>query len=218
MIFYSFINPVRNFFDFFWFKVLFAFYVVVSKNARGVKLNLASGYQAIPGYLSCDVFRGVDLRLDMSKAKLPFSANSLSTVVCTSAINYITYEEARSLIRDIYRALETGGVCRMSVQDLDLLVKYYYENNEAFFNQLNSDGTNRFPGHTIADKFNNWFHGFYSNGHACKYVYNFESLKELFVEAGFKTIERRSYLDSRLANIDLIDNRADQMFFLEAVK
>lgn len=202
----------------FLLKLLFVYYTFHYKKSRHLKINLASGNQIIPGYLSSDVFRGVDLRLDLSKSKLPFPSGSVDSIICTSGINYITYGEARLLIKEIHRVLNDGGVCRMSVQDLDLLIKYYYENNTDFFNQKSADGTERFPGFDIADKFNNWFSGFYANGHSCKYVYNYESLKHLFVDGGFRTVERKAYLESRLDNINLIDNRADQMFFLEAVK
>jgi hypothetical protein len=49
-------------------------------------------------------------------------------------------------------------------------------------------------------------------------VYDFESLSVLFTKAGFSTVEERPFQKSRLAQVELFDNRPDQMFFLEAVK
>ena len=40
----------------------------------------------------------------------------------------------------------------------------------------------------------------------------------LFKMAGFSVVEKRAFQESRLEDIEMIDNRPDQMFFLEAVK
>lgn len=211
-------NLLRNLINFFWFKFLFIYYRLTLKNKKNLKINIGAGNQKIAGYLSCDVLKGSDLRLDLSISKLPFDSAAVDVIICTSAINYITYKECELLIKEMFRVMRPGAIARVSVQDLDLLVKYYHENNTEFFSQKNSDGSDRFPGDIIADKFNNWFTGFYSNGHSCKYVYNFESLKNIFIKNGFSLVERTNYLESRLDKIAEIDNRADQMFFLEAVK
>jgi hypothetical protein len=70
----------------------------------------------------------------------------------------------------------------------------------------------------MGDKFNAWFYGYQIGNNSCQYVFDYESLACLFQEAGFSVIERKDYLDSRLPNIELIDNRPEQMFFLEAIK
>jgi len=49
-------------------------------------------------------------------------------------------------------------------------------------------------------------------------VYDFESLALLFKNAGFRTVEQKKYRESVLADIEKIDNRPEQMFFLEATK
>lgn len=215
---HKYFNHARSLINFFWFKFLFIYYRFIFKNKKNLKINIGAGNQKIAGYLSCDVLKGSDLRLDLSKSKLPFDFASVEVIICTSAINYITYKESELLVKEMLRVLRPGGIARIGVQDLDLLVQYYHESNTEFFNQKNSDGSDRFPGDVIADKFNNWFTGFYSNGYSCKYVYNFESLKNIFIKNGFAQVERKNYLESCLEEIAEIDNRADQMFFLEAVK
>lgn len=196
---------------------LFHFYKIKFKKSKNLKINLGSGYQKVPGFISVDIAKEVDVCLDLGRGELPFQTASVDIAVCTSMINYISYDQAAKLIKEIYRILRVGGVCRMSVQDLDLLIKYYYEKDNFFYQKL-SDGRDRFLGRTIADKFNNWFFGFESNGSPCRYVYNFESLKLLFLDAGFMLVERKNFLESSIDNIALIDNRSDQMFFLEAIK
>ena len=69
-----------------------------------------------------------------------------------------------------------------------------------------------------ADKFAAWFYGYETAGGGCKYFYDYDSLAYLFRSAGFAVVEKRGYLDSRLPDVPAIDNRPDQMFFLEATK
>ena len=52
----------------------------------------------------------------------------------------------------------------------------------------------------------------------CEYFYDFDSLAYLFRDAGFSLVERKAYRESRLPEVGLLDNRADQMFYLEALK
>ena len=55
-------------------------------------------------------------------------------------------------------------------------------------------------------------------GMPCRYFYDYDSLAYLFKEAGFPIVEQKQFRESRLKDIELIDNRPDQMLFLEAVK
>lgn len=182
-----------------------------------LKVNLCCGDQRIPGYLGIDYGGSVDLKLDLQKGRLPFNANSLDVVVCVSAINYFTHARGQEIINEVYRILKPGGIARFSVQDLEIIARRYVEKDLSFFFQKLSDGRDRFEGATLGDKFAAWFYGHVAVG-PCKYFYDYDSLAHLFITAGFSVVERMGYMDSRLEHIELIDNRPDQMFFLEAVK
>jgi SAM-dependent methyltransferase len=182
------------------------------------KLNLACGNQRVSGYFGIDLVAGADLRLDLARMDLPFPALSVDEVVCMSAINYFTRARAQQLVREVHRVLRAGGVCRMGVQDMKLLAERYVRGDREFFFQKLADGRDRFEGPTIGDKFAAWFYGYAVGAHRCEYFYDFDSLAHLFREAGFGVIERKAFRESRIAEVELLDNRADQMFFLEAVK
>jgi MoaA/NifB/PqqE/SkfB family radical SAM enzyme/predicted SAM-dependent methyltransferase len=183
-----------------------------------IKINLCSGPRKIDGYINIDITPNSDLVLDLEENLLPFEDNSVDQLICMSAINYFSRERAIEIIKDVYRVLKTGGIVRFGVQDLQLLAKKYLEKDEKFFFEKLDNGQDRFPGDTFADKFNEWFYGFPSLGKHCKYVYDYNSLAFLFNKSGFDVIEQREYLDSRLDEVELIDNRPEQMFFLEAIK
>lgn len=182
------------------------------------RINLCCGPQRIPGYCGIDVDTGADLVMNLSKRDLPFKSGSLEAVVCTSGINYFSRARARELVRETYRVLKPGGVARFSVQDMEAIARRYVEKDTDFFFQKLPSGRERFEGPTLGDKFAAWFYGYVSNGHPSRYFFDYGSLSLLFKQAGFSQIEKRDYMSSRLEYIEQIDNRPDQMFFLEAVK
>jgi len=185
---------------------------------KAQKVNLCCGLQKIPDYVGIDFVGRVDLLLNLGKGALPFSANSLDSVVCTSAINYFTRDRGQEIINEVYRVLKTGGVARFSSQDMESIARRYVEKDYNFFFQKLPDGQDRFEGPTLGDKFAAWFYGYAIKGIACQYFYDYDSLAHLFKEAGFSLVEKKEYQRSRLDHIELIDNRPDQMFFLEAIK
>ncbi len=183
------------------------------------KINLCSGTLHLDGYCNIDVDEGSDLILDLNKKLLPFADSSAEVVVCMSAINYFTHMRGAEIIADVYRVLKPGGISRFGTQDLKLIAEKYVANDKEFFFQKLSDGTDRFVGDTMADKINSWFYGYPSGkGAVCKYFYDYEALAALFVKAGFSVVERKAYGESRIPEVMKIDNRPEQMFFLEAIK
>jgi hypothetical protein len=118
----------------------------------------------------------------------------------------------------VYRVLKPGEIARFGVQDMENIARKYVDKDASFFFQRLPDGRERFEGPTIGDKFAAWFYGYVIKGVSCRYFYDYESLAFLFTNAGFRIVEKKPYLVSRLDHIDLIDNRPDQMFFLEAIK
>lgn len=182
------------------------------------KINLCCGPQKVPGYLGVDFGGDPDLRLDLAKYDLPFESNSLTAVICISAINYFKRARAQEIVHEVHRILKAGGVARFGVQDMESIAKRYIQKDEEFFFQRLPNGEERFEGPTLGDKFAAWFYGYATKGIPCQYFYDYDSLAHLFKTAGFSVVERRMFRESRLENIHMIDNRADQMFFLEAIK
>lgn len=182
------------------------------------RLNLCCGQRKIAGYIGVDIYGDADLAFDLASYDLPYEDESMDAVVCMSGINYFTRTRAQGVIHDIYRVLRKGGIARFGVQDMNAIAKRYVDKDATFFFQKTDSGNDRFEGPTLGDKFAAWFYGYVTPGGPTRYFYDYDSLALLFREAGFSAIEKRSYQDSRLDNISEIDNRPEQMFYLEAVK
>lgn len=182
------------------------------------RINLAAGDQRLPGWLSIDLSGDVDLKLDLAQQDLPFADASVEAVACVSAINYFTHSRAEELVRETHRVLRPGGVARFAVQDLRRLATQYVAGDRSLFDQKTADGRDRFPGETLGDKFAGWLYGYPTLGGPCRHIYDYESLARLFSRAGFREVAERGYRESLLPDVALLDNRPEQMFFLEAVK
>lgn len=182
------------------------------------KINLC-GSARIGDFYNIDLSPQADLVIDLEKKLLPFRDNSVDTVVCISAINYFSKKRGKEIIADIFRILNAGGIARFGTQDFfEICLKYVNSEKDFFFQKL-PNGKERFKGKTVAEKINEWFYGYKTiGGKHCKYFYDFETLALLFKEAGFSKIEKKNYMESLIPEISQIDNRSDQMFFLEAIK
>jgi predicted SAM-dependent methyltransferase len=182
-----------------------------------IKLNLCCGSVKLPGFVNVD-FLDADIIVDLELDLLPFPDSSVDTLVCISAINYFSRERAQQILNDMHRVLRPGGVLRIGVQDLQVLARKYLERDTDFWFEKRADGSDRYPGATFAEKFTAFFDGFPIADKRCKSLYDFETLGRMVLAAGFGAAEQRSFLDSRIVGIEQIDNRPEQMFFLEAVK
>lgn len=181
-------------------------------------VNLCSGSTTLPGWCNIDCGGNPDIIINLETHLLPFPDNCIDYLACISAINYFTFERGRKIIRDVYRVLRPGGVARFASQDLQVLSAHYLQRNVDFWFEKLTNGKDRFPGETFAEKFNAFFTDFLAHGHGCKVVYDYETLENIFCNCGFEYIEKTTFKQSRLPDIDLLDNRPEQMFFLEAIK
>ncbi|GEM_PF-112065 len=190
----------------------------MANGAAPKMINLCCGPVRLPGFVNIDITPGGDIQLDLERELLPFPDESMDAVICISAINYFSYRRGAEIIKDVFRVLKPGGVARFATQDLRILAGNYLDRTSVFYHEKLADGRDRFPGKTVADKFNEFFYGFCSGNKHCNYVYDYESLAVHFREAGFGVIEQKEYRNSRIPGADTFDNRPEQMFFLEAVK
>ena len=180
------------------------------------KLNLCSGPIILEDYINLDISPNSDIILNLENQNLPFNNNRFKVVICMSAINYFEKHRAIEILNDVYRVMANDGILRISTQCLDKLLGYYMDKDEKFFNQKNEQNLARFPGKNKAEKLLNWFYGFdTAEGHKTKYIYNHEILSDILKEIGFRNITNNNFLESKLPDINKIDNRADQCFFID---
>lgn len=95
-----------------------------------MNLNLGSHQLMLPGFLNLDIepltappgmaFRQWDLRWG-----LPSDCRPVTFVNASHVLEHFPWTEAVSLVRAVHRVLQSGGVFRVAVPDLRLLVDAY---------------------------------------------------------------------------------------------
>lgn len=183
---------------------------LLKKIVFGLKLAPASYNKPWPKNL-----RLINLRKDF-----PFESNSVDFIFTAHFIEHLQKYEAVHLFKECHRTLKKGGIIRILVPDLDIVAKQYLDNknklkrveilNNHFWGILPKQDTPP----TLHDKVLNFF----SRGH--NWLYNYEYMKKILMLGGFdaKNISRGKFKQSKVPNVDFLDNHPDHSLIVEAIK
>lgn len=198
--------------------------------ASEIRLNIGCGTAGIPGWVNIDnspsillsrlpfgkqIFQTPNwpsdvLRADVRK-RIPFPNTSVSCVYSSHTFEHFTYEESRAVASECFRVLKPGGILRIVVPDLEILVRDYLDGqsdplaSHKFISRLLLKASIREIVHAGAHH---------------KQMFDERSLAHMLREAGFVRPERRSFGSSRIVGIKEIEleSRRSESLYLEAVK
>jgi hypothetical protein len=144
--------------------------------------------------------RGIECR-DVRKG-LGCATNTAAVVYTSHLIEHLGRNDARALLADAHRALSPGGICRVVTPDLAALVAAYRQSKASGA----LDAGDRFIAATLLTQPETSAQGSPAHGwylartafHFHKWLYDAESLRALFIEAGFTEPRVCAYLESRI--------------------
>jgi len=190
-----------------------------------VKLNLGSFRDTI-GYdwtnidilpiqqyiIASHKFRQWDLRRG-----IPYPDNSVDLIRMSHLIEHLTLEEAKNLLKEVYRTLKPSGVARISTPDAKIIIRHYQSQDMSFFNQIQPPEYIQAP--TEGERLSRLlFSGDYSH----KAVYDFGMLQNFLENAGFQPnkIYRVSpgFSNSDVMRIETEDQHVEISLTAEAIK
>ena len=98
-----------------------------------MKLHLGCGNIIIPNFINVDItpLPGVDVVDDVSTLT-KFESNSVELIYACHVLEHFGHEEILPILKRWWDVLKSGGELRISVPDLDRIVKIYYDNWEHF--------------------------------------------------------------------------------------
>lgn len=167
---------------------------------------------------------------------LPFGDNEVDYIFTSHFVEHIKYYRVLDLLREMYRVLKKGGVTRISVPDISIITKKYLNKDKNFFEKNSDAGWNKeysLDGSILlGDAFCSFFYSYYAKNYQGKFferllnifvrphewLYDFESLKDLFLRAGFNDVIKRSYREGKVPDIDKLDAHSDESLYIEAKK
>jgi len=132
---------------------------------------------------------------------IPFVDNCADFIYCSHLLEHLTRQQGNNLVKEIYRVLKKGGILRVVVPNLSTAVNLYFSGEKDKALKLFYDGTdagNEFSRH--------------------KWMYDFETLRSLLQDNGFKNTECCEYQRGKMPDIHVLDNRPETSLYVEAVK
>ncbi len=140
-----------------------------------LRLHLGCGERHLDGYVNIDFRKTCATDLVCDIRRLPYPSGSVAAIETYHVIEHLARHDFPKALGVWYQMLVVGGRLIIECPDFDGAVKEYVEGNEKRIDNI--FGLQRFP------------------GDAHQFGYNFERLREVLREAGFKEIERSEPLD-----------------------
>lgn len=175
-------------------------------------VNLGCGHRPLTGWINLDCARGaaVEVVWDVRDG-LPFPSGSCSAIFSEHVIEHLPKSDGERLLSECYRALQPGGVVRLSTPDAGRYLKSYANGGE-FLRHLNFSQ----PIETPLDRVNLMMR---ENGQHL-WVYDIASISAALKRAGFSAALEQTFGVSRHPRMCGIDSeaRAFESLYVDAVK
>lgn len=156
-----------------------------------LQLHLGCGKRFLPGFVHVDAddFPHIDYRTQIDRLPM-FADESADLIYCCHAFEYFDRIEAPAVLREWHRVLKKGGILRLAVPDFPALVSVYEKTGNL------DDILGPLYGRIAITT---------ENGKSVIYhrtAYDFQSLKDVCLEAGFRSVRRYDWRDTIHANFD----------------
>jgi len=146
----------------------------------------------------CDLLRRHKFIHHDVRFGLPFPEASVDFLYASHFFEHLYRVEALALLQEARRVLKPTGIFRICVPDLEYAMALWQrgEKDRALqFFFLDRD-VSSFTRH--------------------RYMWDFESLREILGKAGFSTVERCRFQIGRTPDLEMLDNRPDETLYVEA--
>jgi SAM-dependent methyltransferase len=169
-----------------------------------------------------------NLRTHDVRKGLPYEDNCLLYLYSSHCFEHLYRDQARRFLGECLRVLKPGGILRLVVPDLELLIRQYTHAGQgqdqnargelpadAFVRQLLMVRESAPLG--IVDR---WFKPILGKHTIHCWAYDWQSLRARLLEAGFTNVRRCSYLESSIPDIEFLDlaEKKDESLYVEGSK
>ena len=137
------------------------------------RLEIGSGNKPRDGYIHFDVRNDVGADVVGDARKLPFNNNEFDCVYSRFFLEHLPRNDAKIALKEMHRVLKKGGFLEIIVPNLAYFCKLFIEEH----GQKKEWALNKIYGFEKYPQDHHYF------------GYDFETLKKVLVEAGFKEIE-----------------------------
>ena len=146
---------------------------------KNLKLNIGAGGTKLKGYLNVDslLLRHTELISNIKNLNFFVKNGSVTNIYASHILEHFSEKEIKVVLKTLFNLLGENGELRISVPDLDKIVKIYYKN----FYYFQQKGVSPWIGPIYGGQTTKY--DFHKTG------FNFNWLKYLLEETGFKKVE-----------------------------
>jgi predicted SAM-dependent methyltransferase len=156
------------------------------------------------------------LHFDMTRA-IPMPDDSVQYVYSSHFIEHLSLDQGIAFLQECHRVMCSGAHIRITCPDLEIWICRYMENEMAFFERFygifQSYPNLHTKGQILMGQVQGWGH---------KWLYDFESLRDLMTRAGFVSVNKCHLHESALPDIGQLEpddeGRVMETLFVEARK
>lgn len=150
---------------------------------------------------------------------LKHTSGTVAVVYSSHTIEHIHRNEAIEFLREVYRVLKPGGVCRIVVPDLSAIIGWYLEHRTQSSESKQQPSSDLLMSmlcirpQTVRTRQSllDWYRRMTDFEHH-KWMYDEEGLKHIFREAGFLNPQAKKYLESLIPTTELaVVEKADRV-------
>ena len=175
-------------------------------------LNVGCGPHADLNYINLDYWWTPQINIcwDIVKKKYPIANNVLDGIYTEHCLEHIPHESFKANCKEFFRMLKSGGAVRIIMPDGELYLDIYQDRKNGGTKQMPYEEGYATPMARINGIFRN-------HGHL--FIYDFETVRTILAEVGFKDIKKESFRVGRRPSL-LIDTdwRAHESLYVEASK
>ena len=144
---------------------------VFTKVNEGIRIHLGPGDVNLQGWINIDGIKMAHIHnVDKDFELQEFKDNTVSEIYLSHVLEHFSFQDSKILLEKLKLKLKSNGILRISIPDIDKILKAYEETkNLNLLKNAIMGGQN-----TDLD-----FH---------KSIYNFEELKNVLISSGYKNV------------------------------
>ena len=173
------------------------------------RLHLGCGDHSLKGWVNIDLVRyaGVDIQWNACE-QMPLPSGCCQYIFHEHLLEHFSVEEGRRVLTECHRLLMPGGVIRVAMPSLEVMLARcsdgsWHESRSLHMPEVTTKAE------YLNVCFRNWGH---------KWIYDREELHRRLREVGFRTIKDAERSISTIPTLNGLENRPDSLLVCEAVR
>ena len=180
------------------------------KSHQQKMLQIGAQGSPISGWLNADIEpRTADTIYMDATEHFPFKSDTLDFIFTEHMVEHITFDQGAFMLKECFRTMKTGGIIRISTPDLDKTIQRLKDPSEDD-RQYIVFYTDKFYGKSYpklgALQVNKLFYGFHH-----RFIHNYDSLKYLLEQSGFKDIKLCEVGSSEHASLNILEQHGKEL-------